>query len=183
MESPWVGRYSCRPRGGHRVGKASRFSGPLYQSVGRGRRSWHAYRATASRRRASRDYSKQHHRKLRQPSAMAICTWKSWSKIRGISSFRFWPSTETWEPGRAGMLDPAASSKVVRGVASSPNETGAAGPYRQVLCKTLCEIGYANAGTIEFLMDEDRQAAFHRGQRPHPGASIRSRKWLPALNW
>ena len=30
----------------------------------------------------------------------------------------------------------------------------------QVLCKTLSEIGYVNAGTIEFLMDEDRQLYF-----------------------
>src|SRR5437879_12168461 len=26
-----------------------------------------------------------------------------------------------------------------------------------VLCKTLSDIGYVNAGTIEFLMDEDRR--------------------------
>ena len=30
----------------------------------------------------------------------------------------------------------------------------------QVLCKTLSEIGYVNAGTIEFLMDEDRKLYF-----------------------
>jgi acetyl-CoA carboxylase biotin carboxylase subunit len=30
----------------------------------------------------------------------------------------------------------------------------------QVLCKTLSEIGYVNAGTIEFLMDEDRRLYF-----------------------
>src|SRR2546427_1976996 len=30
----------------------------------------------------------------------------------------------------------------------------------QVLCKTLSDIGYVNAGTIEFLMDEDRQLYF-----------------------
>ena len=30
----------------------------------------------------------------------------------------------------------------------------------QVLCKTLSEIGYVNAGTIEFLMDEDRRMYF-----------------------
>ena len=29
-----------------------------------------------------------------------------------------------------------------------------------ILCKTLSEIGYVNAGTIEFLMDEDRQLYF-----------------------
>ena len=29
-----------------------------------------------------------------------------------------------------------------------------------VLCKTLSEIGYVNAGTIEFLMDEDRRMYF-----------------------
>src|SRR6185437_6866478 len=27
----------------------------------------------------------------------------------------------------------------------------------QVLCKTLSDVGYVNAGTIEFLMDEDRK--------------------------
>ena len=30
----------------------------------------------------------------------------------------------------------------------------------QMLCKTLSEIGYVNAGTIEFLMDEDRKLYF-----------------------
>src|SRR5689334_13378194 len=30
----------------------------------------------------------------------------------------------------------------------------------QVLCRTLSEIGYVNAGTIEFLMDEDRKLYF-----------------------
>ena len=30
----------------------------------------------------------------------------------------------------------------------------------KVLCKTLSEIGYVNAGTIEFLMDEDRKLYF-----------------------
>jgi acetyl-CoA carboxylase, biotin carboxylase subunit len=30
----------------------------------------------------------------------------------------------------------------------------------QVLCKTLSDIGYVNAGTIEFLMDEDRKLYF-----------------------
>ncbi|MBV9182395.1 MAG: acetyl-CoA carboxylase biotin carboxylase subunit [Acidobacteria bacterium] len=30
----------------------------------------------------------------------------------------------------------------------------------QVVCKTLSEIGYANAGTVEFLMDEDRRLYF-----------------------
>ena len=30
----------------------------------------------------------------------------------------------------------------------------------QVLCKTLSDIGYVNAGTIEFLMDEDRRLYF-----------------------
>src|SRR5689334_11178390 len=30
----------------------------------------------------------------------------------------------------------------------------------QVLCRTLSEIGYVNAGTIEFLMDEERQLHF-----------------------
>src|SRR5207245_3665424 len=30
----------------------------------------------------------------------------------------------------------------------------------KVLCKTLSEIGYVNAGTIEFLMDEDRRLHF-----------------------
>src|SRR5438045_4793117 len=29
-----------------------------------------------------------------------------------------------------------------------------------VLCKTLSDIGYVNAGTIEFLMDEDRRLYF-----------------------
>src|SRR5207237_9028725 len=30
----------------------------------------------------------------------------------------------------------------------------------RVLCKTLSDIGYVNAGTIEFLMDEDRRLYF-----------------------
>jgi acetyl-CoA carboxylase, biotin carboxylase subunit len=30
----------------------------------------------------------------------------------------------------------------------------------QILCKTLSEIGYVNAGTIEFLMDQDRRLHF-----------------------
>jgi acetyl-CoA carboxylase biotin carboxylase subunit len=30
----------------------------------------------------------------------------------------------------------------------------------QVVCRTLSDIGYVNAGTIEFLMDEDRQMYF-----------------------
>src|SRR5260370_40120438 len=30
----------------------------------------------------------------------------------------------------------------------------------QVLCRTLSDIGYVNAGTIEFLMDQDRRLYF-----------------------
>ena len=36
-------------------------------------------------------------------------------------------------------------------------------------CKTLSAIGYQNAGTIEFLMDEDRRLLLHRDEHAHPG--------------
>ncbi len=38
-----------------------------------------------------------------------------------------------------------------------------------VLRKSLGDIGYTNAGTIEFLMDRDQQSALHRNEHPNPG--------------
>ena len=43
------------------------------------------------------------------------------------------------------------------------------------LCRCLTDIGYQNAGTVEFLMDEDRQALLHRDEHPHPGRAPRHR--------
>ena len=40
-----------------------------------------------------------------------------------------------------------------------------------ILVKSLSEIGYMNAGTIEFLMDEDREPALHRDEHAHPGGA------------
>jgi len=52
----------------------------------------------------------------------------------------------------------------------------------KTLCRCLAEIGYQNAGTVEFLMDEDRQLHFiemnTRIQVEH-----RLRKRLPGLTW
>ena len=63
--------------------------------------------------------------------------------------------------GRAGMLDPAAASEVAGRIAL---DAGYAGELRDqigaVLCKSLSDIGYTNAGTIEFLMDRDRRLHF-----------------------
>src|SRR5437016_8448553 len=45
----------------------------------------------------------------------------------------------------------------------------------KVLSSTLSDIGYVNAGTIEFLMDEDRRLYFiemnHRIQAEHPATA------------
>ena len=41
----------------------------------------------------------------------------------------------------------------------------------KTLCRCLTEIGYQNAGTVEFLMDEDRQALLHRDEHAHPGGA------------
>ena len=49
------------------------------------------------------------------------------------------------------LLEESPSTQVSPGTARSD---------RQVLCKTLSDIGYVNAGTIEFLMDEDRKLYF-----------------------
>ena len=37
----------------------------------------------------------------------------------------------------------------------------------QKLCGMLSSIGYTNAGTVEFLMDEQGRP-FHRDEHPHP---------------
>ncbi len=46
---------------------------------------------------------------------------------------------------------------------------------RERMCRALKEaftaIGYTNAGTVEFLMDETGELLFHRGQRTHPGGA------------
>ena len=48
-----------------------------------------------------------------------------------------------------------------------------------VLRNAIAHAGYTNAGTVEFLMDENRQALLHRGQRARaggaPGHRIRHR--------
>ena len=42
---------------------------------------------------------------------------------------------------------------------------------RDAVARRCREIGYVNAGTIEFLMDEDRQALLHRDEHAHPGGA------------
>jgi hypothetical protein len=41
----------------------------------------------------------------------------------------------------------------------------------KTLCRCLKDIGYQNAGTVEFLMDEDRQLLLHRDEYAHPGGA------------
>src|ERR1700747_2457653 len=50
--------------------------------------------------------------------------------------------------------------KLLGGSPSTQMSTELRDQIGQVLCKTLSEIGYVNAGTIEFLMDEDRKLHF-----------------------
>ena len=42
---------------------------------------------------------------------------------------------------------------------------------RDTLREAMRAIGYTNAGTVEFLMDEAGQAVLHRSERPHPGGA------------
>ena len=69
------------------VGAAGGFSGDC-EGVGGRRRTWHAH--CAQRRGTAWAYSGRRSRRRRARSAMATCTWKSMSSIRGISSFRCW---------------------------------------------------------------------------------------------
>ena len=48
---------------------------------------------------------------------------------------------------------------------------GAAQAHLRGLREAMRTIGYTNAGTVEFLMDETRQALLHRGERAHPGGA------------
>ncbi len=44
----------------------------------------------------------------------------------------------------------------------------------KLLVKTLSNIGYMNAGTVEFLMDEEWQSVLHGDEHPNPGGASRS---------
>ena len=41
----------------------------------------------------------------------------------------------------------------------------------RTLCRCLAEIGYQNAGTVEFLMDAEPPALLHRDEYAHPGGA------------
>ena len=68
----------------------NRLSGDA-EGIGGRRRPRHA--GSAKRGGASRAARAGAERKLRRHSPTAICTWRSWWRIRAISSFRFWPTS------------------------------------------------------------------------------------------
>ncbi len=80
------------------------------------------------------------------------------------------PPRQRRPPRRARLLDPAPPPEADRGIAlAGPHARAARGDGRgrgQALPRT---VGYENAGTIEFLLDERRPLLLHGDEHPHPG--------------
>ena len=98
--------------------------------------------------------------------ATAISTWRNSSSVRATSSFRCWP-IEYGNVMSAWVSVNAAFSGAIRScMEESPSDAGhvlncgAKRSARFWRRRSLKDIGYWNAGTIEFLMDEDGQIYF-----------------------
>ena len=96
------------------------------------------------------------------PSATASSTWRSSSSSRATSSSRFWPTSTATSPRSSSASAPSSaairsSSKKRRRFRSRRR---CARRSASTLVRCLTDIGYQNAGTVEFLMDEDGKLYF-----------------------
>ena len=97
-----------------KIAARDRISGDA-EGLGRRRRARHA--RGALRGSCSRCWRRRRP-KPRPRFPAATCTWKSWWRIRGTSSFRFWRrARQRGGSGRARMLHPAPASEADRGSA------------------------------------------------------------------
>ncbi len=80
------------------------------------------------------------------------------------------PPRQRHPPRRARVLDPAPPPEADRGVAVARADARAARRAWARPRSRLCQaVGYENAGTIEFLLDQRRQLLLHGDEHPHPG--------------
>ena len=107
------------------TGGTNRLSGDA-EGLGGRRRARHA--RGPQRRGTCRTCWRRRRPKPRRRSPTAICTWRSWSKIRATSSFRFWRDQHgnVEDPGRARMLHPAPPSEADRRIAVDGRDSGTA---------------------------------------------------------
>ena len=110
--------------------------------------------------------------------ARPMSTSRSSSKRRATSSFRCWrPARQRGSSGRARMLHPAPASEADRGSAFARGQPGTARSNDRRRCAKRCAaVGYTNAGTVEFLMDEKGNLYFievnARIQVEHPVTEV-----------
>ena len=124
------------------------------------RRARHAHRERGLRTGAV--CSIRRSRKPARPSAAPTSTWRSTFERRATSNFRCWPtSAAAW---RSWASANAASSAGIRSCSRSRPRRSCAPNCAQSMAAKLKEAlaaaGYTNAGTVEFLMDEDGQLYF-----------------------
>ena len=80
------------------------------------------------------------------------------------------------------MQHPAPPSEADRGIAVGRPDTGVCASAFRKLCAIAMAIGYTNAGTVEFLMDETASSISSRSTRAFRW-SIRSPRWSRASIW
>ena len=141
------GRRRCRSR-------AHRLSAD-HQGLRRRRRPRHA--RGAQPRRTARRIGRRRATKRSRPSAFPTSTSRNSSSVRATSNFRCWAiSTATsciWASASAAFSAATRSwSKSRRRRRSTPKRRAELGAQ---VVDALEKIGYSNAGTVEFLMDED----------------------------
>ncbi len=130
------------------------------QGQGRRRRARHAHRAHPGG--TAQSLPRRLYRggqRLRQRRAVHGEVHRA---ARATSSSRCWPtSTATWSRSLSAS---APSSAAIRSSSKKRPSLQVTPKMREEIGRTLChcltEIGYQNAGTVEFLMDEDGQLYF-----------------------
>ena len=132
-----------------------------HEGVGRRRRTRHARRARS--RRSSNRTSRRRRPRRAQRSLAPTCTSRSSSKRRGTSNFRCWP-TSTGTSRVLGERECSIQRRHQKLIeeAPSPAVTAncAARDDRDSLRSAMAAVGYTNAGTVEFLMDETGKLYF-----------------------
>ena len=106
---------------------------------------------------------------------------KTRSKTRATSSFRLWPTNHGKRRSTSGERDCSIQRRNQKIVEEAPSpflDESLRKAMGKASVKLAEAVGYQNAGTMEFLVDEKGQILLHGDEHPHPGGALRDRGGL-----